>query len=63
MAVDPDPAQSVLSATLGDSLRCDNVSERSSNGGLTCDTLISALVGGSFDDVQTSDPVDSKLLV
>jgi len=59
VAVDPDSAQSVLSTTMDDSFGCDNVSERSSNGGLIHDTVTSAPVGGSFDDIQSSDPVAS----
>lgn len=57
LAVDSVTTQSVFPATQDDLLEC-NVSDHSSNSGLTCDTVITPSMGGSVD-VQISDPVDS----
>lgn len=56
--MDSVTTQSVFPATQDELLECDNVSDHSSNSGLTCDTVISPSVGGSVN-VQISDPVDS----
>ncbi|MGL4601957.1 MAG: hypothetical protein ACRCVE_10885, partial [Plesiomonas sp.] len=58
LTVDPEPAQSVFPATQEEPLDCDNVSDHSSEGGLTSNTVISASVGDSVD-IQTSYPVES----